>query len=273
MKDAKKNLCKRWLAGACIWTGIVLGASAADEPAVVTQVRGAALVARHQLDLLDPLKPGDTVELASGAELVVFRPAQLQQFTLTGPASFLVNDDGVVRRSGSGSVRLERQDPAFASALRRRDRVVAGAVVRGAFEPGGESDPERVAPSMPVLAWRAQAHVGAWRLRLLDAADRTLFETTVANTELTLPDSVRLMPARHYRRELRWQRRDGSVQLDTAPLQALDADEDARLVRLLPPADAPLAARVLFALYLRSIGVRSLARQIAPEINDLDPSR
>lgn len=269
MKDHGKHLLKRCLLGLGLWAGVALGAGAADTPAVVTQVRGAALLAQHQLELLDPLKPGDTIEVAAGAELVVFRPAQLQQLTLTGPARFVVNDDGVARQSGSGSVRLERQDPAFARVLSSSDRAIAGAIVRGAVDPNGTIDPERIAPSMPVLAWRTQAHLGEWRLRLLDDADRTVFDAAVAHTELSLPDSVRLVPEHRYRRELRWQRRDGSVQLASVPLQALSAAEDAQLMRLLPPDDAPLAARVLFALYLRHLGVRSLAAQIAPEINDL----
>lgn len=268
-------MLKRWLSGAAICAGMMAGtgAGAANEPAVVTQVRGAALVAKHQLGLLDALRPGDTIEVAAGAELVIFDPARLRQFTLGGPGSFLVGGDGVVvRQGGSGSLRLEPQDPAFGRVLRRPDQVVAGAVLRAGADPGGPLEAERIAPSMPVLGWRLQAHLGEWRLRLLDG-DRTVFDGTVAGTELTLPDSARLLPEHRYRRELRWQRRDGSVQVDSVPLQALSAADDAQLMRLLPPADAPAGARVLFALYLRSLGVRSLARQIAPEIDGLYPPR
>jgi hypothetical protein len=268
-------MMKQWLAGMVVWIGMAGAAGAAAEQAVVTQVRGGAQLVRqqlapHQLGLLDALKHGDLVEVAADAELVVFLPARLQQFTLAGPASFLVGEEGVTRQRGSGSVRPERQDPAFARVLRRPNQVVAGAVVRAASGDQDGADAERIAPSMPVLAWRAQAHLGTWRLRVLDDAGRVVFEGAVAHTELTLPDSARLEPGRRYRRELRWQRRDGSMQADTTQLQALDADDDARLMRLLPPADAPLAARVLYALYLRGLGVRSLARQIAPEIKDLN---
>jgi len=268
-------MLKLWLIGAALYAGTMggAGAVAADEPAVVTQVRGAVLLAKHQLVLLDALRPGDTIEVAAGAELVVFDPARLRQFTLGGPARFLVGDDGaIVRQGGSGSLRLEGQDPAFGRALRRSDQVVAGAVMRAGIDLGGSPGAERIAPSMPVLGWRVQAHLGEWRLRLLDG-ERTVFDGTVAGTELTLPDSVRLQPEHRYRRELHWQRRDGSVQVDSVPLQALSAADDAQLMRLLPPADAPVAARVLFALYLRSLGVRSLARQIAPEIDGLYPPR
>lgn len=268
-------MMKQWLAAMAFWIGMAGVAGAAAEQAVVTQVGGSAQLARQQLasrqlSLLDALRPGDLIELAAGAELAVFLPARLQQFHLAGPASFLVGEEGVTRQRGSGSLRPEQQDPAFARALRRPDQVVAGAVVRAASSGQEGAGAERIAPSMPVLAWRAQAHQGAWRLRLLDDADRVVFEGAVAHTELSLPDSVRLEPGHRYRRELRWQRRDGGMQADTIVLQALDAADDAQLMRLLPPADAPLAARVLYALYLRNLGVRSLAHQVAPEIKDLN---
>lgn len=259
---------KRWLAGTALAAGVACGAGAAggNEAAVVTQVRGAVLVARHQLDLLDVLKPGDTIALGAGAALVVFHPARRQQAVLAGPGTFIVAENGIVRSEGSGSVRVEGQDPAFARVLHQPDRVVAGAVVRGAGDADGA---ERIAPSRPVLAWRAQAHVGAWRLRLLDETEATVFEGASANTGLALPAGVQLLPGRSYLRELRWQRRDGSVQVDVAPLRTLGAADDADVARLAPPPDAPAERRVLFALYLRSLGVHALARQVAPEINDI----
>lgn len=265
-------MLERWLAGAVLWAGVALGAAAADKDVMlVTQVRGAASVAypgdRRPLGLLDGLKPGDTVELAAGAELALFGPDRQRQFILAGPGKFIVQDDDVKRQAGAGSVRAASQDPAFARVLRRPDQVVAGAVVRGA----GDADAaERIAPSRPVLAWRAQAHVGAWRVRLLDDAGATLFDRTSTATELALPADVRLQPDRGYWRELRWQRRDGSVQVDVAPLRTLGAEDDADVARLAPPPDAPAESRVLFALYLRSLGVRALARQLAPDINELE---
>jgi hypothetical protein len=272
-------MVKRWLAGALLWSGMACAAAAAavavaaaagDEAALVTQVRGAAAVARRQLDLLDALQPGDAIALGAGAQLTVFRPAQHQQVVLAGPGTFIVGADGIARRDGAGSVRVEGRDPAFARVLRRPDQVVAGAVVRGA---GEADDIERIAPSRPVIAWRAQAHVGAWRLRLLDESGAAVFDGSATGTETTLPAALRLAPERNYQRELRWQRRDGSVQIDVAPLRTLGAADDADVARLAPPADAPPESRVLFALYLRSLGVRALARQVAPELNQTDIPR
>ena len=271
-KDRVNSMRIRWLVAVGIWACVAVTAFAGNESAVVTQVRGNASVAQRHLDLLDPVNAGDSVEVAPGAEIVLFWPAQQQQqVTLTGPGSFFFSRDGTIRQSGSGSVRRESRDPAFAASVRRRDLVIAGAIVRATAGPAEVPGPERIAASYPVLAWQPRAHVGNWRLRVLDAADAPVFETSVASPALTLPDNVRLMPGQRYRYELRWQGRDGAVQATTVALQTLGADEDAELVRLLPAPDAALATRVLFAFYLRNLGVRGLARQIAPELNDPDP--
>lgn len=261
----------RWLAAVGIWACVAVSAFAGNESAVVTQVRGNASVAQRHLDLLDPVNAGDSVEVAPGAEIVLFWPAHQQQVTLTGPGSFFFTRDGTIRQSGSGSVRRESQDPAFAASVRRRDLVIAGAIVRATAGPAEAPGPERIAPSHPVLAWHPRAHIGNWRLRVLDAANAPMLETSVAGLALTLPDSVRLVPGQRYRYELRWQGRDGAMRVTTVALQTLGEEEDAELVRLLPAPDAALATRVLFAFYLHNLGVRGLARQIAPELNDPDP--
>jgi hypothetical protein len=244
-----------------------IAALAADAPPVlVTEVHGSARGTQGQLALLDRVKPGDVLDLGPGAVLVLFQTAQAQQFSLAGPGRFYATLYGVQRQGGSGSVRLERQDPAFAGVLRRRDQVAAGAVVRAGSSDGAES----IALSQPVLRWRARPHRGQWTFRLIDELGQVLFATTLAQTTLTLSPALRLQPGQHYRRELRWEGRDGSVQLDVAPVQVLGADDEAELIRLAPPPDAPDAALVLYALYLRNLGVRSLADQVAPGLNELD---
>lgn len=241
--------------------------AAAAEIAIVTDVRGNAQLAGRQLGLLDGVRAGDRIELAAGAVLVVFRTAQAQQFTLAGPGRFLVGADGVSLESGAGSVRLDQRDPVFSRIARQRGQVIAGAIVRSG---SGEDDIELVAPFRPAFGWPARPHRGHWRFRLVDDTGLVIFETTLAQTGLTLPATVHLEPSRHYQREVRWQAQDGTVQVGSVPVQALATGDDAQLARLAPPAGAPAATRVLFALYLRSLGVLTLARQFAPEIDNLD---
>jgi len=260
-------MLKRWLASSVLagaLTGAaMLSAAASDAQTIVTQVNGGARSAQRQLALLDRLGAGDSVAIDAGSTLVLFRMTQGEQFTLTGPGHFTLGAAGPERQSGSGSTRMERPPSALGRVLQRHDQVVAGAIVRAALT-GNEV--ERVAPSRPLFSWRARPHQGQWRFRLTDEGGQVLFETTLAATELSLPPAIRLLPGRLYVRELHWPDRDGSMRVEALPVQALDAADDAELSALYPVPDADQPARVLYALYLRGLGVRALATRVAPEI-------
>jgi len=262
---------KHWLAGIAL-ACVTLLAQARVE-LIVTQVGGHAQSAARQLALLDRLASGDTIELAAGASLVVFLQAQSRQWTLAGPGRFKVDGDGLAREGSSAVLRPDAADPAIGQALQRRRQVLAGAIVRGmAGDAAGAADGiERIAPTKPLFRWRARPHLGPWTFRLRGELGQLVFETRVAQTELALPDSIRLAPGRRYLREVEWIERDGAVRVDTAPLLALSAADDAELATLFPLPDAAPAARVLYALYLRSLGVRALAHHVAPELPETSP--
>ena len=232
---------------------------------LVTQVHGSVRGRQGQLALLDQVKPGEVLELAPGATLAVFQTPQSQQFNLAGPGRFHATVDGIERQGSSGNIHVERQDPAFASVSRRRDQTAAGAVVRA----GSSVATECILLSQPLLSWPARPHRGQWTFRLTDDTGQVLFITTLAKTTLTLP-ALGLQPGRYYRRELFWEGRDGSAHIDIAPLQVLGTASEAELLRLAPAQEASSAALVLYALYLRSLGVRSLAAQVAPALKELD---
>lgn len=259
----------RMLACAVLCVAGATASAGEPRPVLVTEVHGSARAGQGQLALLDQIEPGAVLELEAGAVLVLFHTVQGQQFSLTGPGRFVTTADGVGRQGASGMVRIVSRDPVFAGVLRGRGQVAAGAVVRA----GGADTTERIALSQPVLQWRARPHRGQWQLRFTDAAGQVLFATTLAQTSLALPPALQLQPGQHYLRELRWEGRDGVVQTDVAPVQALGADEEAELTRLAPPADADSATRVLYALYLHRLGIRGLAARIAPELNQLDPTQ
>lgn len=242
-------------------------AQGADGAGIVTQVQGSARAGQQALALLDSVRPGTTLELAAGAVLVLFDARQGRQTTLTGPGRFQAGANGVARLDGSGSLRAERQPAALGAALARRSgAVLAGAVMRAGAGPS-DGGIERIAPSRAVFDWPLRPHRGPWRVRLLDDAGQVLHEAAPAQAPLQLPPDVRLQPGRQYVRELRWQGRDGAERLEVQALFTLDASEDAELAALVPGPDAAPAARVLSALYLRSLGVHALARQVAPELD------
>lgn len=262
---------RHWLAGVA-FACVTLVAQARVE-LIVTQVGGHAQSAARPLALLDRLASGDTIELAAGASLVVFLQAQSRQWTLAGPGRFRVDADGPAREGSGAALRPDAADPAIGQALQRRSQVLAGAIVRGMA--GNAADAadgiERIAPTKPLFRWRARPHRGHWTFRLRGELGQSVFETRLAQTELALPDTVRLEPGRRYLRELEWFERDGAVRVETAPVLALGAADDAELAALRPAPDAPLSARVLYALYLRSLGVRALALHVAPELIETSP--
>jgi hypothetical protein len=268
---------RRLAAAALLASGTIFAAAAQpvaiDRTDIVTQVQGSAVTGQRPLGLLERVKTGDVVELAAGATLVLFRAAPAQQYTLGGPGRFLVGSNGITRLDGSGSVRAERQPAAFGAVLERQAQreastraVLAGAVMRGTAAPDSGADVEGIAPSRPVFDWAPRPHRGPWRFRLLDEEGQVLFETTVAQAWLELPASVRLLSGRRYLRELRWEGRDGVPRLEVRPCRVLDAAGDTELTRLAPGAEAGPATRVLYALYLRGLGLHALARQVAPEL-------
>lgn len=262
---------RHWLAGIAL-ACVTLLAQARVE-LIVTQVGGQVQSASRQLALLDRLASGDTIELAAGASLVVFLQAGSRQWTLAGPGRFRVDADGLARDASGAALRPDAADPAIGQALQRRSQVLAGAIVRAVAgdAPGATDGIERIAPSKPLFRWRARPHRGHWTFRLRGELGQLVFETQVAQTELSLPDTVRLAPGQRYLRELEWIERDGAVRVDTAPLLALGAAEDAELAALFPLPDASPATRVLYALYLRSLGVRALALHVAPELSETSP--
>ena len=259
-------MCNALLAGALLACAMVL----ADVQAavIVTQAEGGARTAQGQLALLDHVRDGETIELAAGASLVVFERPGSRQWTLGGPGRFKVGHGTLAQEDGT--LRLDAVDPAIGRALLRSDQALAGAILR--FEADRTARTERVAPSMPLLRWCARPHKGPYIVRLRDEAGQALFETQLAQTELTLPDTVRLVPGLGYQREVEWQEPDGTARFERRRLLALGTAQDAELAALYPAADAPAAARVLYVLYLYSLGVRALADHLASGLPEKNPS-
>lgn len=243
---------------------LYLAGGAQAAPALVTQVHGSVRTKQVQMALLDRVEPGAVFELEAGALVVLFYPDRVQQFNVAGPGRFVASAADVQRQSGAGTVTLVRQDPAFGM-LRPGDHVVAGAVVRSGVDEGAE----RIARARPVLQWRARPHRGPWQVRVTDGAGQVLFATVLPQTTLTLPPAL-LQPGHQYRRELRWESRDGATQVEVSALATLDIAAEAEAMRLAPAPDADGATRVLYALYLRALGVHGLAAQVAPELNQLN---
>lgn len=230
---------------------------------IVTAAKGALSNKGDAIALMDDVQEAAVLRIAAGGEVVVFLYPGAREYTLTGPGVFAVRSRGVARTSATGSVAMKPMDPLFgAIATPRAGLVQAGATVRSGVAPTDDinASGEAVDPAQPVFRWPARGHTGNYQVMLTDANDQVLYRTEAVDNQATPPDTLRLAPGAPFRLELTWREPGGQLRLRVYDFSTLDAHHAQALARLRPDAAAPPAARVLFGLWLRSLGAWSLAQ-------------
>lgn len=232
----------------------------ASQEYVVTVVKGRVVADGNAVGFMEQLKPTRTIELGTDAQLVLFRFRGAKEYTLTGPGSFVMRADGVVRTSATGALQQRAMDPAFSRAAPGASLVQAGVTLRAGGAPSRDTphNGENVAPGAPTFRWNERPRTGDYEFLLADDRDRVLAVARPAGEELTLP-AVRLAPGAAYRWELRWRDPAGQMRMAMYRFDTLSADDAATLERLRPQMDTSGSASILFGLWLRSVGARSLA--------------
>lgn len=225
----------------------------------MTVVKGTASVDGHAIGFMAQLAPGSTVELGTGAQLVLFRFPSATEYTLGGPGRFATRDSGIVRTGTTGTLQQRAMDPAFRQAVPGAGLVQAGVTMRAGAAAARDTpnNGESVAPGTPTFRWNERPHTGDYEFLLADADDRVLAQARPAGNELSLP-AVRLAPGATYRWELRWRDPAGQARMAMYRFQALPAEHAATLERLRPRPDTSRSASILFGLWLRSVGALSL---------------
>jgi len=248
------------------------GGALAGADAVVTALRGDARHDHAALKRFDPVSYQQRLDIADGAQLVLVDLRSAQQYVLRGPGQFALGRDGVQQHAGNGSVERKRLSDTYrglefddASAthagatLRTADVADAGAWPAFAADRGDE----RIASRAAALRWPARLHKGAWQLRISELDGTLVYQADVLQNQITLPDAVALAPEHEYRRELEWRGAGGMVQSSSTVLRTLSAAQTQQLSTLAPSADTPAPERLLYGMWLRSLGVRSLAENYA----------
>jgi hypothetical protein len=244
-----------------LWTGLGCAPASAAEAGIgiVTAVKGAVTLNRGPLQLMDQLRQPGLVRVPAGGELVVFVYRGAREYTLGGPGDFAVSMSGIARNGAAGTLAMKRMDPLFAGISAPPAGVVqAGATLRGADTAAGQD--EAVDASQPVLRWPAREHIGNYQVVLADAGDRVLYRAEASANEATPPELVRLAPGARYRLELTWREPGGQLRMTARHFSTLDAVQAQAVARLRPDAGASPASRVLFGLWLRSLGAWSMAK-------------
>lgn len=235
---------------------------------LVTSLRGEARHGDAAVKPLDQLAYQQRIDVADGAQLVLVDLRSAQQYVLRGPGQFVLERDDVRLRAGGGSVQRKQLPAAYRGlGLDVGSATHAGATLR-ASEPADNSawpalaadqQDERIAIRGATLRWPARPHKGAWRLRISELDGKPVYQASIAGNQAVLPETVALAPGHDYRRELEWRGPGGIVQSSSVVLRTLSSDQTQQLSALAPSADTPPPERLLYALWLRSLGVRSLA--------------
>jgi hypothetical protein len=240
--------------------------SEAADIAVVTNVTGSAHINSHalkQFDLLDgaPQK----IELANGATAAIFFFNDVREETLTGPGIFQIDRAHLEKTSKTGSISIQKKNPAFGNiALKQKDGgVQAGVIVRGEnIVTETPANGDVIDPSDFQMRWRQRAHTGPYSLLLTEDKpnrETPVFTAETDNAPFPLPDGIRLKPGQAYRWELRWRDAAGVLRLATNHFSAADAQTIDQIHQLLPGQNSTASERVLYGLWLRSIGMASLS--------------
>lgn len=230
---------------------------------IVTAVKGALSEGGDAVALMDYVQEARVLRVAAGGEVVVFLYAGAREYTLTGPGVFTVGNHGVARSDATGSVVMKRMDPLFgAIATPRPGLVQAGATVRSSAAPIDDprASGEAVDPGQPVFRWPARDHTGNYQVTLIDAKGQVLYRTEAVDNQAAPPDTLRLAPGVAFRLELTWREPNGQLRLRGYDFSTLGAHHAQAIPRLRPDAAAPPASRVLFGLWLRSLGAWSLSQ-------------
>lgn len=229
---------------------------------IVTAVKGAPSQKDGAIALMDQIQEAGVLRLAAGGEVVAFLYAGAREYTLTGPGVFVLRSHGVARTSATGSVAMKRMDPVFeAIATPRAGLVQAGATVRSSAAPVDDTSAscEAIDPARPVFRWPARSHIGNYEVMLADANGQVLYRTEAVDNQAAPPDALRLAPGAEFRLELTWREPGGQLRLRGYDFWTLDAHHAQAFARLRPDATAPPEAKVLFCLWVRSLGAWSLA--------------
>ncbi|MYN26932.1 hypothetical protein [Duganella levis] len=238
---------------------------------LVTSLRGDARVGNAAVKQLDQLPYQQRIELADGAQLVLVDLRSAQQYVVRGPGQYVLEPDGVQPRAGAAVQRKQLPAAYRGIGLDEGKTTHAGATLRAA-DPADSSDwpafaadqqEERIATRNARLRWPAQPHKGGWQLRINELDGTPVYQTTVTPNQALLPDTVALAPEHDYRRVLEWRAPGGMVQSSSVVLRTLSDAQTRQLDALAPVADTSPPERLLYALWLRSLGVRSLAQDHA----------
>lgn len=230
---------------------------------VVTSVAGTVLVDNvisKQLDFLDI--SAKKISVSSEAVITIFLFDGTKEYTLSGPGEYEARGPLIVKMSGSRAILVQEKNPAYGNiGIKLKDGLVqAGVIVRSKkiFRDVPAFD-ETIDASMPRFAWGKREHSGLYYFLLTAENDKVLYRTEVEEETISLPAEVRLTSSSKYQWELRWRDRSGLMRVATSQFSTLTSETTNLMNLLKPNADATSNSKVIYGLWLQSIGALALS--------------
>jgi len=241
----------------------------------VLDVSGRALSAGAPLKPATILGPDVVLTLEKKASVTMFLPGSEQKVIVAGPGKFMVYPNRVVVIKGrETSVTATRPQARFPRLDPDTEKTLGGVVLRSAKSSAPDEAQALVPEDEKVLAadvrfsWPKQLRRAGYKFRLFDDTGSTIFETLCNDQSLVLPEDVRLRKGARYSWLIEWQGPNGAKAVRTARFTTLSADEESFVVAQRPRADAPMADRRLYAMWLGAMGAETLMRQVLPPVVD-----
>lgn len=267
MRAANKILCAFLLLGNCI------AAVAAGEPAVamVTDLEGKAMLMddsrKPAVTILSEIRRDAKVQIEAGGRLVAVYLGSGQSWEAKGPAVVLFRAQQPDAESGTKPKPLGNALSKGSKDVRIKPVAVAqAAIVMRSVKPnlklkllnplGNKTLEER-----PTFAWKGLEPNIQYRFVLLDETGRTLHETTVTDTSLTLPAQLQLNEAATYTWMVSAQHPEGMTFSNASDFSLASADLRRQVETLRPAGNASFSERIAFAAWLEQMALRDEARK------------
>jgi hypothetical protein len=234
-------------------------ARAADNVAMVTELRGGAHANGAPVALLAEFPEGAEFGLADGAGVTVVYLSSGREFAFTGPASIAIGPDkadalsGAPARtrsflaSGENDVRIAPAKTAQAAVVMRASGL-AGADI-GLISPIGN-----ILQIHPDFTWEAAGGNASYRLSVLDQNGTEYFSIVTYQTKIHLPDEIELPIGARLTWELE-ANLGARTLFAAADFEVLDGAWRRAVERAKPDSGADFSNRVFYARLLESAGL------------------
>lgn len=243
---------------------------AAGAAAIVTDLTGKASVhvggKPGPLAILTEIEANARVQLEAGARMAALYTRSGDEFVLNGPALVHFRPDAPVALSGAAP---QKRNSAIGKDAGIRIRPAASTqaayVMRSARSTARirllTLSGTRTLETSPQFRWQDSESGKTYRFELTDETGKSLYETEVTGTALTLPVAMRLQAGAGYTWEVSARAADGRRYVSAGDFSVAPPELRERAAALRPAADAPVSERVTYAAWLAQMELRDDARR------------